>query len=323
MASQPREGGLWPPSLPASPAAGTPALSPAIRDGSRMAVKRCKYPHRQQTALPNGKPARSQARPPFEPGVLFPRIQGGRASLPGPAGPRDHSRCGRTYLPSPRLRGRRQSHRPKPCRRRPPPPRSSRCSPGDSLYLRVSQPQNGAEGGNQAPPPAPPRIECAPPRARRRYPARGPLTRDAPLRRRLGHRAGRLRRGEARGGRPDPLEPRGAERQQHPAAAPRPSAEARTCPVGALQAQPGWGGKRPERRAGPRGRRSPARHLGTAAAAGQARRGHLRLQRGLGGGIRADERVIGSSLYVAPHRMLPRAVPERGDSGFTPKRRSF
>lgn len=121
MASQPREGGLWPPSLPASPAAGTPALSPAIRDGSRMAVKRCKYPHRQQTALPNGKPARSQARPPFEPGVLFPRIQGGRASLPGPAGPRDHSRCGRTYLPSPRLRGRRQSHRPKPCRRRPPP----------------------------------------------------------------------------------------------------------------------------------------------------------------------------------------------------------
>lgn len=39
----------------------------------------------------------------------------------------------------------------------PPPPRSSRRSPGASLYLRVSQPQNGAEGGNQAPPPAPPR----------------------------------------------------------------------------------------------------------------------------------------------------------------------
>ncbi|XP_076782629.1 uncharacterized protein LOC143439926 [Arvicanthis niloticus] len=205
----------------------------------------------------------------------------------------------------------------------PPPPRSSRCSPGVSLYLRVSQPQNGAEGGNQAPPPAPPRTECAPPRARRRYPARGPLTRDAPLGRRLGHRAGRLRRGEARGGRPDPPEPRGAERQQRSAAAPTPSAEARACPVGALQAQPGWGGKRPERRAGPRGRRSPARHLGTAAAARQARRGHLRRQRGLGGGIRADERVIGSSLYGAPHRMLPRAVPERGGSGFTPQRPSF
>lgn len=47
----------------------------------------------------------------------------------------------------------------------PAPPRSSRCSPGDSLYLRVSQPQNGAEGGNQAPPPAPPRIERPAPSA--------------------------------------------------------------------------------------------------------------------------------------------------------------
>lgn len=163
----------------------------------------------------------------------------------------------------------------------------------------------------------------APPRARRQYPARGPLTRDAPLGRRLGHQAGRLRRPEARGGRPGPLEPRGAERQRHSAAAPRPSSEAGTCPVGALQAQPGWGGKRPERRAGLQGRRSPARHLGTAAAAGHARRGHLRLQRGLGGGIRADKRVIGSSLHVAPHRMLPRALPERGDRSFTPKRPSF
>lgn len=94
-------------------------------------------------------------------------------------------------------------------------------------------------------------------------------------------------------------------------------------PWGAQRAQPGWGGKRPERRAGLRGRRSPARHLGTAAAAGHARRGHLRLQRGLGGGIRADELVIGSSLYVAPHGMLPRAVPGRGDRSFTPKRPSF
>lgn len=217
MASQPREGGLWPPSLPASPAAGTPALSPAIRDGSRMAVKRCKYPHRQQTALPNGKPARSQARPPFEPGVLFPRIQGGRASLPGPAGPRDHSRCGRTYLPSPRLRGRRQSHRPKPCRRRPPPPRSSRCSPGDSLYLRVSQPQNGAEGGNQAPAasPAPHRVRPAPsaPPIPRPWPTHPRRASPAPPR--SPRRAPQARRGEGR-----PAGPAGAPRRGE-AAAPR------------------------------------------------------------------------------------------------------
>lgn len=203
------------------------------------------------------------------------------------------------------------------------PPRSSRRSAGDSLYLRVSQPQNGAEGGNQAPPPAPPRLECAPPRARRRYPAvaHSPETRlygassvTAP------GASGEKRRGEAgpaRSGR------RAAERQRHAAAAPRPSAEARTCPVGALQAQPGRGGKRPERRAGPRGRRLPARHLGTAAAAGHARRGHLRLQRGLGGGIRADKRVIGSWLYSYRHRMLPRAGPDRGDSSFSPKRPSL
>lgn len=59
-----------------------------------------------------------------------------------------------------------------------------------------------------------------------------------------------------------------------------------------------------------------------AAAAGHARRGHLRLQHGLGGGIRADERVIGSSLQAASHRMLPLALPERGDNSFTPKRPS-
>lgn len=85
-AAEAGKGPVWPVSperaasgLPASPAAGTPALSPAVRDGSRMAVKRCKYPHRQQTALPNGKPARSQARSPFEPGVRFP---GSRAAAP-------------------------------------------------------------------------------------------------------------------------------------------------------------------------------------------------------------------------------------------------
>lgn len=264
-----------------------------------MAVKRCKYPHGQQTALPNGKPARPQARSSSGPGVS---PGPGRPRLASrPCRPSWPSRCG-LHLPSPRLRGRRQSHRPRPRRRRPPRAPPAAALAGDRLYLRVSQPQNGAEGGNQAPPPAPPRLECAPPRARRRYPSRGPLTRDAPL--------GRLRREEAGWARSGP---RGAERQRHSAASPRPSAEARTCPVGARQAQPGWGGKRPERRAGPRGRRSLARHLGTAAATGHARRGHLRLLRGLGGGIRAGKCVIGSLLhsYITARDASARAAGTR------------
>lgn len=86
-----------------------------------MAVKRCKYPHEQQTALTNGKPARPQTRSPFGPGVRFagsraaaPRFPSLQALVAIPA-------AGRTYLPSPRLRGRRQSHRPRPRRRRRPP----------------------------------------------------------------------------------------------------------------------------------------------------------------------------------------------------------
>lgn len=81
--------------------------------------------------------------------------------LPGPAGPRGHSRCG-LHLPSqpeaawaPPVT---QAEAAPP----PAPPRSSRRSAGESLYLRVSQPQNGAEGGKPAPPrPTAPRPERA------------------------------------------------------------------------------------------------------------------------------------------------------------------
>jgi hypothetical protein len=126
-ATEAGKGPAWPVSperaasgLPASPAAGTPALSPAVRDGSRMAAKRCKDPHGQQTALPNGKPARPQARSPFRPGVHFPGSRAAAPRSPAPQALVAIPAAGCTYLPSPRLRGRRQSHRPRPRRRRPP-----------------------------------------------------------------------------------------------------------------------------------------------------------------------------------------------------------
>lgn len=84
------------------------------------------------------------------------RVWGGRASIPGPAGPRGHCRC-RPHLPFQPEAARAPPVTQAEAAPPPAPPRSSRRSPGASLYLRVSQPQNGAEGGNQAPSPAPPR----------------------------------------------------------------------------------------------------------------------------------------------------------------------
>ena len=171
--------------LPVSPARGSACLAPGTEAEGKMASGRRKCPRRREESAANGRPAGPGA-PSRPPGSAHP-LPGSAAPQPsGPGGPRGRSR--RRPAPTSPDGGRAgaaQSHRPRPrCpltaqaarpRYRRPPRSSSRRSPGAPLYLRVSLPQNGAEGGREAPTPHPlPAPPAAPPRPAPRRPPPGP-----------------------------------------------------------------------------------------------------------------------------------------------------
>lgn len=106
-ATEAGKGPAWPVSperaasgLPASPAAGTPArLVPGrYRGRKENGPERAERPRGQRAAPANGKPARSQARSPFRPGLRLPGSGAAAPRSPAPAGPRGHCRC-RPHLP--------------------------------------------------------------------------------------------------------------------------------------------------------------------------------------------------------------------------------
>ena len=274
-----------------------------------MASGRRKCPRRREESAANGRPAGPGA-PSRPPGSAHP-LPGSAAPQPsGPGGPRGRSR--RRPAPTSPDGGRAgaaQSHRPRPrCpltaqaarpRYRRPPRSSSRRSPGAPLYLRVSLPQNGAEGGREAPTPHPlPAPPAAPPRpappraahrpALKRRSRSPPSSPPGPVSGRLTHRVASRTRPQPPARHQAP--PRGGKTKgRHPprryggccASVARPTAS------GTRQIQQGPGEKRAAGRGGRRGRRSAAGHHGKGGGGRDWRRGanalagHLRLQRRL------------------------------------------